>query len=76
MKTLLLALLEKTIAALLAGNWGQVKAWVESYMRSDLPGDQKRQLVFEQLRKLGVDSATWLLYAAIEIAYGRIKGAE
>lgn len=76
MKTILLALLEKTIAALLAGDWGQVKAWVETYMMADLPGEEKRRIVFEQLRKLGVDCATWLLYAAIEVAYGRIKGAE
>jgi hypothetical protein len=40
---------------------------------ADIPGEQKREQVYLMLRDAGVSVASWLLYAAIEIAYGQLK---
>lgn len=76
MKTIWILLLERAISALLKSDWEQVNVWVQSYLLSDMPGDEKRKRVFLELRNLGSNAATWLLYAAIEIAYGKIKEEE
>lgn len=73
MNSFWLMLLQKAIAALLHKDWDAVVSSVYLLTGSDLPGDQKREQVFIMLRDAGVSVATWLLYAAIEIAYGQLK---
>lgn len=74
MKTFWLILLEKAIAALLSHSWDDVVYQVKLLTTfDDMAGSEKREKAFIMLRSLGVDAATWLLYAAIEIAYGKIK---
>lgn len=68
-----MALLQKAIAALVYKDWDAVVSNVYSMVGSDVPGEQKREQVFLILRDAGVQVATWLLYAAIEIAYGQLK---
>ena len=67
-------LLELAIARLLGGAaWIEVQCVVETLLRADLPGAEKRRLAVQQLRQIGLDCATWLLHAAIEVAYGRVN---
>lgn len=73
MNSLWTVLLHKAIAALIGYNWGLVKSTVADLLNKDISGAEKRQLAYEMLRMAGVDGATWLVYAAIEIAYGAIK---
>lgn len=68
-----IALLERTIRSLMDIDWKIVQQTVINWMDSDISGEEKRKLVFAQLRDAGCSVATWLLNAAIEIAYGRIK---
>ena len=69
-------LLELALARLLGGAaWVEVQGVVEALLRAELPGAEKRALAAHHLRIIGLDCATWLLHAAIEIAYGRIKPA-
>jgi len=69
-------LLELALARLLGGSaWTEVQCVVETLLRADLPGAEKRALAVQQLRLIGLGCATWLLHAAIEIAYGRVKPA-
>ena len=67
------ALLNKAIQQLLKRDWPSVVAQVSALMNSDKTGDEKRAIVYSTLREYGVACATWLLYAAIEIAYGKLK---
>ena len=73
MKAFWLALLERALAALLGGDWDFVKHAVRSFLSDEIPGEEKRQKVFALLRAGGSQVATWLLYAGIEVAYGRLK---
>ena len=73
MKNFWIALLQKAIAALLAKDWDAVVSSVYLLIGADIPGEQKREQVYLMLRDAGVSVASWLLYAAIEIAYGQIK---
>lgn len=73
MNKLWTALLYKAIQALLAKDWNSVTYQVGALMQSNIPGSQKRQIVFDTLRSFGIDAASWLLYAAIELAYGQLK---
>ena len=73
MKALWLMLLERALAALLGGDWSFVKQSVQSFLNDEIPGEEKRRKVFALLRAGGSQVATWLLYAAIEVAYGRLK---
>lgn len=73
MKNFWITLLQKAIAALLAKDWDTVVSSVYLLTGADIPGEQKREQVYLMLRDAGVSVATWLLYAAIEIAYGQIK---
>ena len=66
-------LLNKAIQQLLKRDWPSVVAQVSALMNSDKTGDEKRAIVYRTLREYGVACATWLLYAAIEIAYGKLK---
>lgn len=67
-------LLELALARLLGGAaWTEVQCVVEALLRADLPGAEKRILAVQHLRIIGLDCATWLLHAAIEIAYGRTQ---
>ena len=73
MKAIWLALLERALAALLARDWRDVKDAVALLLDAEIPGEEKRRKVFARLRRDGSQAATWLLYAAIEVAYGRLK---
>lgn len=68
-----LGLLRKAIAKLLGLDWEMVQVSVKALMESGLSGEEKRRLALAQLRMVGVETATWLLSAAIEVAYGEIK---
>jgi len=68
-----MGLLRKAVAKLLGIHWEDVKASVLMLMSSELSGEEKRRLVLAHLQDIGVDVATWLLSAAIEVAYGEIK---
>lgn len=76
MKSLWTALLYKAIQAILKKDWNSVTFQVGKLMDSSIPGEQKRQIVFDTLRGFGIDAASWLLYAAIELAYGKLKEAK
>ena len=65
-------LLEKAISALLGAFWPKVNQVVEGLNQASVPGEEKRKLAVENLRQQGSQSATWLLNAGIEIAYGKI----
>jgi len=68
-------MLRMAIAKLLGLDWEFVQASVKMLMSSELSGEEKRRLALAQLRMAGVETATWLLSAAIEVAYGEIKNA-
>lgn len=72
-----MGLLERTLAALLvrlaALDLNVVRDEVLAVWNAALTGEQKRQYVYRQLRELSAQGASWLLYAAIEIAVGKIK---
>ena len=73
MNSFWMALLNQAIRALLSKDWDAIVVQVYNLLYSQLPGDQKRQIVFETLRSAGVSAASWLVYAGIEIAYGAMK---
>lgn len=77
MTSLLLGLLERTLAALLMRlaeiDLNVVRKEVQSVWDAALTGEQKRQYVYHRLRELSATGASWLLYAAIEIVVGQIK---
>ena len=77
MNSLLLGLLERTLAALLvrlaALDMNQVRDQVLAVWDVAITGEQKRQWVYRRLRELSAQGASWLLYAAIEIAVGQVK---
>lgn len=68
-----MGLLRKAIAKLLGLDWEMVQVNVKALMDSELSGEEKRKLALAQLRMVGIETATWLLNAAIEVAYGEIK---
>lgn len=70
------ALLNQAIERLMGLNWTSVIMQVSKLMDSSKSGDEKRQIAFDTLRSFGIDCATWLLYAAIEIAYGQLKARQ
>lgn len=72
MKTLLVALLERTIAAILAKDWNLVLYRVHWLMNADLSGEDKHRRVIEELRSMGNTLATWLLDIAIKAAYAKL----
>ena len=55
---------------LLREHWEDVVFVVQGLSKESIPGSAKRDLAIQKLRALGVGVATWLLSAAIEIAYG------
>ena len=74
MKAFWLALLQKAIQALLSQEWGTILGEVERLiMDREMSGAMKRERVFRVLRTYGSQAATWLLYAGIEIAYGKLQ---
>lgn len=74
MKTLLLAMVEKLIAAILASDWSLLKDQVSALLDKDLPGEQKHAIVLERMRDFGSVFATWFLDIAIKMAYARLAG--
>ena len=68
-----IGMLRKAMAMLLGANWAEIKGVVQALMDSDLSGEEKRRQALTHLRMIGVDVATWLLSAAVEVAYGEIK---
>lgn len=67
-------MLRKAIVTLLGrASWADVQHIVSALMDSELSGEEKRRLALLQLRLTGVEVATWLLSAAIEVAYGEAK---
>lgn len=73
MNTFWKAVLRKAIAKLLGLNWADVQEVVRALMDSTLSGPEKRILALQQLKFAGVNVATWLLSAAIEVVYGELK---
>ncbi len=73
MKSFWIALAKKAVAAYFDKDWNSIVSQVQALLNSDIPGEQKRQIVFDTLRSFGIDAASWLLYAAIELAYGNLK---
>lgn len=77
MTNILLALLEKTIIALLSRlsslDWNAVRTEVLNVWNAGLTGEQKRMMVYARLREISSIGASWLIFAAIEIAVGKIK---
>ena len=55
---------------LLREHWEDVVFVVQGLSKESIPGSAKRELAIQRLRSLGVEVATWLLSAAIEVAYG------
>ena len=45
----------------------------KSYWDASLTGEEKRRLVFNVLKQGASECASWILYAAIEVAVGKIK---
>ena len=77
MKAFWMALLQKAMQALLSKEWKFIIEEVEKFlMDREMSGAEKRERVFVQMRIYGSQAATWLLYAGIEIAYGKLKGTE
>lgn len=68
-----MGMLRKAVAKLLGLDWEFVQTSVKTLMTSELSGEEKRRLALAQLRMVGVETATWLLNAAIEVAYGEIN---
>jgi hypothetical protein len=67
------ALLEKAIQKLIGADWETIIAQVVIMTGTTMAGDQKREFVVEAMKRHGYNGATWLLRAAIEVAYGMIK---
>jgi len=63
-------MLRKAVAKLLGLDWEFVQTSVKTLMDSELSGEEKRRLALAHLRMAGVETATWLLSTAIEVAYG------
>ncbi len=71
-----LGVLRKAIAMLLGANWAEIKDIVQALMEIDVSGEEKRHQALIHLRMIGVDVTTWLLSAAVEVAYGLVKETE
>jgi type II secretory pathway component PulK len=68
-----LILLEKAIQQLLKADWEAIVVQVMLMMGSTMTGNQKREYVVDAIKRHGYSGATWLLRAAIEVAYGKLK---
>jgi len=68
-----LILLEKAIQHLLKADWKTIIMQVMLMMGSTMTGDQKREYVVDAMKRHGYNGATWLLRAAIEVAYGMLR---
>lgn len=66
-------LLRRAMDGLLNGCWTEIQRLVLELTYSELPGEEKRRLVFRQCRVLGMTASTWLIHTAIEIAYGLLQ---
>lgn len=66
-------LLQRAIAGLMGKDWSKVMQTVNDLMARPWTGAQKREIALTALRELGIEVATWVLSAAIEIAYGKLK---
>jgi predicted ArsR family transcriptional regulator len=66
-------MLRQAVQRILKSDWQTIIKEVSNMMDSELPGKEKKEVVFSLLREYGVACATWLLYAAIDIAYGKLK---
>ena len=77
MNTILLnmlhALFAKVLSNLAGLNMNQVRDECLTFWNAGLTGEEKRKAVYRKLRELSQDGATWLLYAAIELAVGQIQ---
>ena len=67
-----LILLEKAIQQLLKADWEAIVVQVMLMTGANMTGEQKREYVVEVMKRAGYSGATWLLRAAIEVAYGMI----
>lgn len=72
MKTILLALLEKTIAAIMSKDWDLLKTEVQHLLDKDIPGEEKHQIVLKNMYEFGSAFATWFLDIAIKMAYAKL----
>lgn len=73
MKSFWIALAKKAVAAYFAKDWNKITAEVYVMVSEDIPGEEKKKRIFAALRQLGIDCATWLLYAGIALAYEQVK---
>lgn len=72
MKTILLALLEKTIAAIMSKDWELLKSEVQRLLDKDIPGEEKHQIVLKNMYDFGSVFAGWFLDIAIKMAYAKL----
>jgi len=73
MNSFWIGMLRQAIQRILKHDWKTIITEVGNMMDSDMPGKEKKEYVFSLLREYGIACATWLLYAAIDIAYGKLK---
>lgn len=66
-------LLRLAISNLVGTYWPVIITLVKDLVAVDVSGEEKRRSALIHLRKLGVDLPTWVLSAALEIAYGALK---
>lgn len=74
MRAFWLALLIRAIQHLAKRDWAAICGAVTYYLSEDMPGKEKQLAAIRDLRAMGSTAATWLLGAAIDIAYGQITG--
>lgn len=73
-RQLLFAILQTIIKALVGAlNYGRIKALVESADSAELSGDEKRALVVQEARTVGVAIGDALLNLAIEVAVNALR---
>lgn len=70
------AILRKAIAALLGKDWKLILVKASELMNSDLPGKEKRQIVYNAVVEAGSDAVFWLIYAGIEVAVGILVASQ
>lgn len=65
----------KKIVDWLAGRgvFARILNLVYRYEDSDIKNTEKHQRVFDEARRLGIDVASWVLNAAIDLAVGYIR---
>lgn len=72
LQTLLRSVIERAIQQLLSADWVKIEVAIMRYLDEDLPGKEKRELVMHDLRGLGVNWATFILGAGVDILYGQL----